>query len=362
MATDVINLAWKQMCKRKFSEAITLLESKADVYEEDFEFYIMIATAFLYIGDFGSASTYFQKARRIKISDTRLLLGQAIIFLRRGDTKRALQYYLDVKDNEPSNKIAADAIEFIRVNGDYDTICRSFDTGVIQQFYPPLGANPNRKFYFLIPVGAAVLGVVLAILFFPKQVYNGKRGNLEALALTAVEKESPQEKDLSSQSFNYILTSKEIEKCYKDAIGYFQSHNDNLAQKEINKLLNSNAAFSIKQKCQVLMSYLEIPTFDTLKDNFSYSEVSKEPMLYLDCWVSWDGRISNSIVNADGSYTCQLLVGYETMKNVDGIVTVYFEREPSILPDQAVKILGKIDYQDENIVLNGRAVYQSVKK
>ena len=217
-------------------------------------------------------------------------------------------------------------------------------------------------FYFLIPVGAAVLGVVLAILFFPKQVYNGKRGNLEALALTAVEKESPQEKDLSSQSFNYILTSKEIEKCYKDAIGYFQSHNDNLAQKEINKLLNSNAAFSIKQKCQVLMSYLEIPTFDTLKDNFSYSEVSKEPMLYLDCWVSWDGRISNSIVNADGSYTCQLLVGYETMKNVDGIVTVYFEREPSILPDQAVKILGKIDYQDENIVLNGRAVYQSVKK
>ena len=110
------------------------------------------------------------------------------------------------------------------------------------------------------------------------------------------------------------------------------------------------------------MSYLEIPTFDTLKDNFSYSEVSKEPMLYLDCWVSWDGRISNSIVNADGSYTCQLLVGYETMKNVDGIVTVYFEREPSILPDQAVKILGKIDYQDENIVLNGRAVYQSVKK
>ena len=69
------------------------------------------------------------------------------------------------------------------------------------------------------------------------------------------------------------------------------------------------------------MSYLEIPTFDTLKDNFSYSEVSKEPMLYLDCWVSWDGRISNSNVNADGSYTCQLLVGYETMKNVDGIVT-----------------------------------------
>ena len=235
MATDVINLAWKQMCKRKFSEAITLLESKADVYEEDFEYYIMLATAFLYIGDFGSASTNFQRARRIKITDTRLLLGQAIIFLRRGDTKRALQYYLDVIDNEPANKIAADAIEFIRVNGDYDTICRSFDTGKIQQFYPPLGANPKNRLYVFVPISAAIFGIILTIMLFPKPVYNGKRGNLEELALSSVEKESPQEKDLSAQSFNYILTAKEIEKTYKDAISFFQTHNDNLAQREINR-------------------------------------------------------------------------------------------------------------------------------
>ena len=69
----------------------------------------------MYIGDFGSASYNLQQARKIKMSDVRLLLGQAIIFLRRGDTKKALEYYLEVKDNEPANKIADDAIEFIRV-------------------------------------------------------------------------------------------------------------------------------------------------------------------------------------------------------------------------------------------------------
>jgi tetratricopeptide (TPR) repeat protein len=316
----------------------------------------------LYIGDFGSASSNLQKARRIKMTDTRLLLGQAIIFLRRGDTKRALQYYLDVKDYEPSNKIADKAIEFIRHNNDFDEICRYFETGKIQQFYPPLGPNPHKKFYVIVPVVAFILGAAITFCFIPKQNYNGKRKNLEALALTSVEKENLQEKDLTSQSFNYILSSKDISKSYKNAIDYFQSGNDNLAQREINRLLNSNASFSIKQKCQVLMSYLEVPTFDSLKDNFSYKQVAEEPLLYLDCWVVWSGRLSNSTVNPDGSYSCQLLVGYENMKTVDGIVNVHFDKEPALLSDQAVKILGQIDFEDSNVVLKGKAVYQSVKK
>ena len=182
------------------------------------------------------------------------------------------------------------------------------------------------------------------------------------MALTSVEKENLQEKDLTSQSFNYILSSKDISKSYKNAIDYFQSGNDNLAQREINRLLNSNASFSVKQKCQVLMSYLEVPTFDSLKDNFSYKQVAEEPLLYLDCWVIWSGRISNSTVNPDGSYSCQLLVGYENMKTVDGIVNVHFDKEPSLFSDQAVKILGQIDFEDNNVVLKGKAVYQSVKK
>ena len=338
------------------------MEAKSEIYENDFEFYILLAIAFLYIGDFGSASSNLQKARRIKMTDTRLLLGQAIIFLRRGDTKRALQYYLDVKDYEPSNKIADNAIEFIRHNNDFDEICRYFETGKIQQFYPPLGPNPHKKFYVIIPVVAFVLGVAITFCFIPKQNYNGKRKNLEALALTSVEKENLQEKDLTSQSFNYILSSKDISKSYKNAIDYFQSGNDNLAQREINRLLNSNASFSVKQKCQVLMSYLEVPTFDSLKDNFSYKQVAEEPLLYLDCWVIWSGRISNSTVNPDGSYSCQLLVGYENMKTVDGIVNVHFDKEPSLFSDQAVKILGQIDFEDNNVVLKGKAVYQSVKK
>ena len=46
---------------------------------------------------------------------------------------------------------------------------------------------------------------------------------------------------------------------------------------------------------------------------------------------------------------------------MDGIVTVAFAAAPNILPDQPVKILGKITSQDKKLVLQGRAVYQSIK-
>ena len=100
MAQDVLSVAWKFMRKRQFATAIKLLEGRAETYEDNFEYYLITGIACLYVGDFGAAGSYFQRARKIKITDTRLILGQAAIYLRRGDTDRALQYYLEVIEND----------------------------------------------------------------------------------------------------------------------------------------------------------------------------------------------------------------------------------------------------------------------
>ena len=362
MTQDVLTVAWKLMRRRKFATAIKLLEAREEIYEGNFEYYILLGTACLYVGDIGSAVTYFGEARKIKISDSRLLLGQAAIFLRRGDTDRALQYYMEIKDIDPANKIGANAVEFIRTRGDYDTICRWVDTGRIEQFYPPLGVNPEKIASVVIPAVCFVAGVVLVLALFPhKNYYKGERRDLTELSLTAEEKSNAQEKDLSGQTYGYILNDKQISKAYLDAMDYFQSHRDNAAQVEINRILNSNASVSIKQKARVLMSYLDEPTFDTLTDNPSYAAVEADPSLYLDAWVSWGGKITNAYLNENGIYTCQLLVGYESGEVVEGIVNVRFASAPNILPDQPVKILGKICSEDKKIYLEGKAIYQSIK-
>lgn len=361
MARDVLVTAKKLMQCRQFDKAITVLQSRAEIYEDNFDFYLLFAISCLYVGDTGTASQYFQRARKIKLTDVNLLLGQAALFLRRGDTDRALQYYLDVLDYEPGNKIAQEAMEFIRTRGDYSTICRWVDTGDIEQFYPPLGFNPYRIAGIFVPLFASLLGVLLVLHVMPlSRPEKGKRADLSALVLSVDERKNLQETDLSSGSFAYILSSSQLNEAYEKAQLYFQQYRDNLAQIEINRILNSNASLALKQKANLLMTYLEAPSFDTVKDVPLYKDVEKEPALYLDCWVSWSGRISNVIQN-ESSYQCDFLVGYATMETVEGIVPLKFSVPPVIENDKPVTVLAKIVSQEGKMALMGKSVYQSVK-
>ncbi len=362
---SVLDVACSLINQRQFAKAITLLESRGENFEDNFDYYLTLGTACLYVGDAGTASRCFQKARTIKLTDTRLLLGQAAIYLRRGDTDRALRYYLDIIDSDPRNKIARHAMEFIRSKGDYETICRWVDSGRIEQFYPEIGVNPIFVAGLLVPVVAAAL-VIAGIFFFPfsHEKTSGPRANLNMVALSDAEKKNAQERDLSGSVYRYILTDKQITESYDKAIVAFQAENDNAAKVELNRIANSNAAFSIKQKSQVFMGYLKDATFDTIQknqENYTYEEVSSDIPLYLDCVVSWTGRISNAR-SAGESYACDLLVGYETMKRVEGIVPVFFEKEPvpAIDGEKPVRILAKVALREGKLALNGISVFQSV--
>lgn len=366
MSKSVLDVAHILLKRRKFSSVITMLESYHEYYEDDFDYYMTLGIACLYIGETGSASSYFQKARRIKLTNTSLLLGQAAIFLRRGDTDRALEYYLEILSIEPGNKRATQAMEFIRKNGDdYSVICKWTESGKIKKFYPPIGINTVAVGGFITV--ACIVGVCIASLYYfvPKEKVNyvGPRANLQSLVLTEYEQKNPESDDLSGTVIHYIMDSKSINKSYQNALLYFQSGRDNACQVEINRLLGSNASLGIKKKAQILQTYLDIPSFDTLKDNYDYETVSKDPILYMNVWVIWSGRISNARSLENGKWTCELLVGYEDMRKVDGIVCVNFDYipTPEIDGDKPVRFLAKVEELDGKVVLQGRSVYQPLK-
>lgn len=361
MPKDAIETAEYFMKRRQFDKAIVALEGRSSFYEENLDYFVLLGTAYLYTGDTGSASVNFQRARRISLTDTNLLLGQAAIFLRRGDTDRAINYYMDILDNDPGNKTAKSAMEFIRTKGDFNTICRWNDTGKIQRFYPPLGKNPYRIAGIVFPLAACLLGCLVAVkVFSVKDSVQGNRADLSSLSLSLEERGNAQETDLSSGAYTYILSSRQISDSYEKAQAYFQNYRDNLCQIEINRILNSNASLGIKQKARALMAYLEPPSFDTIKDSPSYSDVEKESVLYLDCWVSWSGRVSN-VSRTESGYFCDFLVGYESMEKVEGIARLRFSVPPEIALEKPVTVLAKISSENGRLLLEGRSVYQSVK-
>ena len=360
MKKSALETAQSLLKRRHFSKAITVLEAASENYRDSFTYDLTAGIACLYLGDFGNANTYFNQARKIRMTETNLLLGQAVLYLRRGDTDRALQYYLD--------KVAKNAMEFIRTKGNYETICNWIDSGKIQQFYPPLGVNPHTVARIVLSVVAGVLiGLCVVRVVTPRQfVPQGDRYDLSAFALSHDDLKNLHEKDASGSVYRYILSDEELQKAHDDALQYIQDYRDNAALVEINRILNSNASENLRRDANEFLTYLEEPTFDTLTDNYSYKQVARDPLLYLGCWVAWEGSISNAFLE-DGAYRCDLLVGYkpnEGVFDVEGNVPVYFPVAPAqdIDGSRSVRVLAKVGIDDGQITLLGRSVYQPLAK
>lgn len=366
MSRATIDEARSLIRKKKYSNAIVLLEGVRELYRNSFDYYLVLGIACLYSRDYGNSYRNFDEARHIKVQNVDLLLGQAALYLVRGDTSTAIGYYLDILDLEPENKKAKAALEFVRSKGDYETIVKWTDTGKIEEFYPEVAEKKGVwPLVFSIFAGGFAALAILFCMNLSKARQNAQRADLSELDLTASDKSGLQEKDLSGGVYKYILSDSQITQAYEKAKFYFQNYRDNSSRVEINRILNSNASQTIKSKSELLILYFEEPSFDSFssrpEENFTYSTVAAEPALYADCWVVWSGRISNAKTE-NGVFSCDLLVGYENLERVDGIVPVIFDVVPKIEGDRAVKILAQIKLKDGKLCLFGRSVYQPLRK
>lgn len=83
-STGLLKTACRLLRARKFFKVITLLEPHEDDYRYSVDFYYYLGTACLYQDDRAGAKSYFDAARKITVSDSRVILAQAALFLRRG--------------------------------------------------------------------------------------------------------------------------------------------------------------------------------------------------------------------------------------------------------------------------------------
>ncbi len=355
MAMGVLDTARKYLAKREFSKVISLLQPRITEYRNSFQFFYILGVACLYQGDVGGCEDYFYSARRIKMNDVNLILGQAVLFLKKGKISNAIEYCIDAQRLEPENKRVSQFLKLLEKYGDVDTIAEWNYNGKIKVFYPEL---PKKSPIKPILISLICVCAVFAIVFFlARGVKLDDRADLSNFSLSYQEKTNLTENSTASSVYRYILTQSEVEKHYEDAKKFYNQYNDNEAQKCINVLLNSNASSSVRQKARQLMDYLEEPVFDSKLEQYSFQEISKDIYLYQDCWVIWTGRVTN--VNSNEKYfNADLLVGYEDMKKIEGIAPLRISSEISVNPEKPLKVLAKISIEDGRMLLLGKAVYQ----
>jgi hypothetical protein len=183
------------------------------------------------------------------------------------------------------------------------------------------------------------------------------------IALVRADKDKPIQ---NNGSFHYVLTRSQVLDNYGEALKFFTAYRDEAAKVRINRILESNAADSIKAKARLLLSYTGVPDFISFEkapseDRFSYETVSAEPLLYRDCYVVWKGMAANVIAKAKTT-DFTLLVGYDTKTVVQGQVQVHFDAAIPVNPDQPLEVLGKVvpasSPKGVSISLEGLAIHQ----
>jgi tetratricopeptide (TPR) repeat protein len=373
MKDPVLIKATRLLRRRNYDRAIKLLEPEVLNYRGSFTYYYILGLSYLYTGIFNYAFDYFRRAHEIsREQNIPCLLGLGVLYLRRGDTKRALDCYLKVQELGERNRVAKKALMVIRKYSGTEDLRAWATSKQIRGLFPPFPSEPITKSTFLVPFAWLLVAGVLTysaliwryVVPMPQIIKiflsAPRREGFDHSALEIAEWQQPVEE---GGVYRYELTQEDVHRTYETARDLFNKYHDESAKMNLNRILESNASEAVKGKARLLVSYMEVPGFDTLRDRFAYAEVEKEPALYRDCYVIWRG-IATNLEFGEAATSFELLVGYETRIRVQGIVPVRFAFSISVNPEQPLEVLGRVvpvstDKGQDSIVIEGVALHQT---
>ena len=382
MGGNDLKKAEKLYRHKKYTQILQLLESQIFRYRQSFQFYYLLGMACLYTGDFSGGESYLQRALSLKPGNKNALLGIAAVHLKQQKTSEALKDWFEVIDQDPKNRQANRGLSVVRRHADPDELITFTDSNKLYKLLPRERHMGVSSIIFIL------LGIIIGVgvLFYP--LYEDfltsltrqkvQRPEISKLDLTvenytstdrenvgsgkssaASEQETEEAPSDTTPSVVFEMDRKEIRKHYEKLITHFNNYEDNLAQREINRLLLSNASTELKNKVSTLSTYTRTPSFDSLKNNFTYKEVKKEPRLYQDCYVIWKGRVSNLVID-DNAIRFDLLVGYENEKVLEGIVPVQLNFAAHVDPAFPIEVLGKINTNGRDVELVIESIHQFI--
>ncbi len=337
MRNKSLKKASKLFSNRKFNRVLQMLEPQVFRYRQNFDFFYLLGMSCLNTSDYGGGYSYLQRAIDIKPNDINTLAGLALVHLKRQENSEALQYWFRILDIEPGNRLAKKGLEILKRYPRQEDLIEYLESGKYSTLLPKNRRTQSivRAFFVTIVLltVVAISSISIFNLFIKHEINRPGIDSIEINRFGSVID--------SNIHSTYQFNDKEIRKLFETIRRYFDNYQDNLAMREINRLLLSNADNRTKEKTLLLSSYITIPGFTTLKTNYTYQDFIKEPELYENCYVHWKGKLSNLAVSEE-LISFDFLVGYEDEKVLEGIIPVTLNFAARIDSSFPIEILGKI--------------------
>jgi len=260
-----------------------------------------------------------------------------------------------VTEFDPGNRLAARGLELLRRAAAREDPQMLHDKRRIEALFPGVPFNPRRLFLPLAGLAAAALlaaGVLLLPRYLPQRGSAG-RPEVREVRLSAGQPTL----DPIPVAARYPLTEKQIQESFEKTKRFLLQYRDNLATREVNRILLSNASAYVKEKARLLATFTRVPDFTTMRDSFSFREVTVDPPLHAGCFVVWRGKVANLGIASD-ELSFDLLVGYESQRQLQGVVRVAAAFAAELADGDAVEVLGKVDLASGKLALEAVSLHR----
>ncbi|MBN2617560.1 MAG: hypothetical protein JXR64_04535 [Spirochaetales bacterium] len=360
-----IKKAIEYLDQGEYSKAIRLLESKIPLYVENKEFYVILAKAFFYTGDYSGAKLYFDRGQKIQW-DIDSALFTAVLSLKRRDFNSALRIWLDILDENPENKMAKSGLEALKKYSTMEELDYFLLSNKINKLLP------KKKFYLRRPtIIVLIIVFILLTSIFVSIKYNLVDKVFDSISNTSSKnynREGIQDfnlKDLNNNFLDYSklstynFTGAQIEEFFNVASDLFVDDKDNRVRTYLNLIKYSNSNELVKKRAEVLESYLVDPDWSNYSDDISFTEVINSRYQYESCIVKWKGMISNLEIK-DKKIKFSLLVGYDDGKVLEGVVPVELNENIKIQENLPIEVLGKVILNNDTFYLDAKSIMQYI--
>jgi tetratricopeptide (TPR) repeat protein len=333
----------KQFRKRQWVKAISFLE-KALKGRKDPQVYLFLGYASLFTHDVDGARRYFRGGLLEREDDPELLKGLAYVYLKDERIEDAISLWGEVLEKRPFDKQVQKALERLRTSEDLEKFAGEAKLGDF--FSPRLPLLVKLRPYLLgmyITVGVVAFGVV----FYATPLYRKAltRFYPEIVELDRVElPEGPVIEEVAKDTL-YSLTEDEISEQFVQIKKQIYKKRPNSAIILLNKVINSNASPLVKERFEILYTFIDPPDPLAIDYNPHFHEIIKEPKIYQGVWVLWRGRVAN-LKKEKESARFDLLVNYEDQDTIEGIAHVDIDGVYYIENRQSVEVFGYYDGYD----------------
>lgn len=361
--------AYRLYREKEYAKVIALLEPQVFMYRENTRFYHLLGLACLHVGDVGGAHSYLMRCTQIDQDAVAPRLALAACHFKRRDHEAALQLWLEILDDDPENKLAAKGLRVLRSGPESEEAERYRESDRLAALYPDMRPGVRHRTIVIAVSGGLLIAVAVLAVSSGPALYHSLislfdrdelRPRREGVQYAEVSRqEASVDSAVSageSDGVRYELSDSELNETFARMREYFLDERDNMANREINRVLHSNAPANLKERARTLRGYLGTPSFADFQDGFTYDEVVSDPWLYHGTYVRWRGRPSNVDVT-DERIAFDFLVGYENGRQLDGIVPARFDFNVRIDSRFAIEILAQVRRGTESdISLRGVSV------